>query len=195
MPCDICTSPHVSKVIEIGGNTYNICEYDVIFFDRILNSRKHHNMINIAWGDGRINFCCWESIRKIIRENSISEVLELGCGLSSELFVNEGLKLVGFDVLPDHVNLLNSLESIKSHAKFHQYNYGTVPPVKELYPGRTWDFIFVDGPQERSREVQLAMEVGTKFIFLHDPNMGEESFFPNEEWKDYDFKVYKKVGS
>ena len=48
--------------------------------------------------------------------------------------------------------------------------------------GRKWDFVFVDGPQERSREVKVAMKVSSKYIFLHDPNFGEQSFFPNEEW-------------
>ena len=193
MPCDVCKSPHVSKTITIGGNSYGLCEYDVIFVDRILNSRVHNNMVNIAWGDGRISHSCWGSIRETLRAHKVTEVLEIGCGLSSELFVNEGLKLVGFDVLPDHVNLLNNLAAMQGHAVFHQYDYGTIPPIKELYPGKTWDFIFVDGPQERSREVKLAMELGTNIMILHDPNMGEQSFFPNDQWKEISFKTYQRV--
>ena len=86
------------------------------------------------------------------------------------------------DVLKEHVVLLAGLDSMKNYATFHHYEYGVEPPVGELYPGRKWDFVFVDGPQERSREVKVAMEVSSKYIFLHDPNFGEQSFFPNEEW-------------
>jgi len=193
MKCDICGAEGIYETITVNNTKYSLCEYDLIFTERILHSRQCGEMLNIAWGDGRVNFGCWALIRDILRKNNITEVLELGAGLSSELFALEGMKLTSFDVLPNHIKLLQNLNPIKHTANFHHYEYGVAPPVKELYLNKTWDFIFVDGPQERSREVKVAMEVGTKFIFLHDPNMGEQNFFPNDQWKEVSHKLYEKV--
>ena len=195
MICDICQTAGVIATVEIAGTKYNLCEYDLIFADRMIHSRKHHCMLNIAWGAGRIGPQDWYGLRDFFRANNIKEVLEMGAGLSSELFVNEGLDLISFDVLKEHVFLLQTLDSMKNYATFHHYEYGVEPPVGELYPGRKWDFVFVDGPQERSREVKVAMEVSSKYIFLHDPNFGEQSFFPNEEWikVENSDKLFEKV--
>lgn len=194
MKCDICGIDEVREVVTIAGNTYALCEYDLIFADRMIHSRKYHEMLNIAWGAGRIDYGSWCFIRDFLRDKEIKEVLELGGGLSSELFVIEGLDLISFDVLVNHIHLLQNLNPIKNKSSFYQYDYGTIPPIKELYPNRTWDFIFIDGPQERSREVRIAMEVGNKYIYLHDPNMGEQSFFPNNNWKCiHSDKLYEKV--
>jgi hypothetical protein len=150
--------------------------------ENIIGGGASGTICNILWGAGRVCWNSWYNLRDIIRENHITEVLELGCGLSSELFVNEGVKVVGFDVLKNHVDFLKRMESMRSFAEFHHYEYGEIPPVEKLYPGRKWNFVFIDGPQERSREVAVAMRVCQNIIFLHDPNMGEQSFFPNAEW-------------
>ena len=43
--------------------------------------------------------------------------------------------------------------------------------------------VFVDGPHERSKEVKVAMKLAKRFIYLHDPNLGEQTFFPDDNWK------------
>jgi hypothetical protein len=198
MNCDVCKrdqGPDGTQALSFLGKTYNLCPFDQLEVQRFIDQRITADNLNICWGGGKLAFGCWAGIRDILREYKIKEVLELGAGISSELFVNEGMDLVSFDVLDFHITMLARSPGMRGFAKFHAYEYGKVPPIKELYPGRKWDFVFVDGPQERSREVKLAMEVSSKLIYLHDPNMGEESFFPNEEWEQLSIKLFKKKGT
>lgn len=196
MNCEVCKrdeGPDGTTPVTCMGKTYNLCSFDQLEIERFIQMRKAGEAVNINWGGGKLAIGCWEDIRRIIRENGIKEILEFGSGLSSELFVNEGLALISFDVLDFHISMLKNC--LRGRADLYAYTYGVPPPVKELYPGKKWDFVFVDGPQERSREVKVAMEVSSKFIYLHDPNMGEQSFFPNEEWEQLSIKLFKKRGT
>lgn len=185
MICDICRNEIVGDAhrVKLQGKDFFLCEWDTRRTKDFLECTESNHMINIFWGAGHINWTCWFQIREYLRKYKITEILEFGIGLSSELFVNEGIRVVGFDVYKEHVEQYQNLRSLKNDAVFHHYeDKKDGPPVEELYPGRKWDFVFVDGPQERSREVAVAMRVAKKFIYLHDPNLGEESFFPTEEW-------------
>jgi hypothetical protein len=109
-------------------------------------------------------------------------------GLSTELFVNEGLEVLSFDVWKTHVELYQGHNFMKDRARMLWYPHETTT-VEELCAmvevstdDPTWDLVFVDGPQTRAREVHCAMKYSKKLIYLHDPNMGEQSFFPNENW-------------
>ena len=181
--CSICKQEEVSEVIKVCGKEYPVCFYDAKKALDFLEGGEAGHVANILWGAGRVDWNNWYALRTFLRANNITEVLEIGCGLSSELFVNEGLKLIGFDTLINHVNVLKGMKPMQPYATFHWYDYMTPPPVQELYPERKWDFVFVDGPHERSKEVRVAMEVSSKFIMLHDPNLGEQSFFPDNNWK------------
>jgi predicted O-methyltransferase YrrM len=198
MNCDVCRrdqGPEGTQPLEFLGKTYNLCPFDQLEVQRFLDMRISQDNLNICWGGGKVCPQSWESIRGYLRKYKINEVLELGAGLSSELFVLEGMDLKSFDVLDFHIRMLASCRSMANKAKFHAYEYGQIPPVMELYPGKKWNFVFVDGPQERSREVDLAMKLSTHLIYLHDPNMGEQGFFPNAEWEMMpgDNKLFKKV--
>ena len=181
MICSLCGRRGGLKAT-LAGEEYTLCEYDFIDLKRFLDGRKNKESVNIYWGGGKVGLRCWENLRTYLRKFKITEVLEFGSGLTSELFVNEGIKLTSFDVLSNHIDLLANASQMKELAKFHAYEAGKNPPVEELYPGRTWDFVFVDGPQVRGPEVRTAMRVANKYIYLHDPNLGEQDFFPNEDW-------------
>ena len=185
--CEVChneiSDPNGVHRIRLFTTDYVMCEWDALRISDYLMALKTHHVSNIFWGSGHVSWTCWETIRSIIREYRITEVLEFGIGLSSELFVNEGLKVVGFDACEPHIKQYQELLPLKNEAKFHHYEYGADgPPAELLYPGRKWDFVFVDGPQERAKEVEVAMRVANRFIYLHDPNLGEQSFFPNPDW-------------
>lgn len=185
MICQICGTekePGSFKKIEIWGDEYTLCGWDAFRVKQYIDYNISHDAVNIFWGAGHISYTCWYWLRRFIRTFEIKEVLELGIGLSSEMFVAEGLKLVGFDVWPKHVKLYQEHLALKNDAIFHNYPDQTVPPVEDLYPGRRWDFVFVDGPQRRAHEVRVAMKLSERFIYLHDPNAGEEEFFPNDDW-------------
>lgn len=185
MICQICGGnfpDDSTKSFEIHGVKYELCSWDALRAKQYIDYNITHHAINIFWGAGHIAHTCWYTLREVLRKLEIKEVLEMGIGLSSEMFVCGGMKVIGFDVWKEHVELYQKLVTVQGQAVFHWYPDQTVPPVEELYPGRTWDFVFVDGPQRRSNEVRLAMKLANKYIYLHDPNAGEESFFPNEDW-------------
>lgn len=185
MNCQICGEPVPEERIDkvsVLNKTYSLCGWCEWWTERFIEGQINHQIKNIGWGDGKV---CWGEmhwIRDFIKANNITEVLEFGAGMSTEVFALFGMKLVSCDVLKNHAKMLSELASLQGIAEIIHYEYGTPPDFDKLYPGRKWDFVFVDGPQERSKEVALATKLSNKFIYLHDPNMGEQSFFPNEEW-------------
>ena len=195
MICDGCKRDLECEHVSFLGKEYDLCSFDVLELQRFQDQRASGDCININWGGGKLAPGCWDDIRSILRTYGIHEVLEMGSGLSSELFCIEGVDLVSFDVLDFHIRMLAACSTMKGRAKFHAYEYGQIPPVEEFYPGKRWDFVFVDGPQERSREVRLAMKLSNKLIYLHDPNAGEQSFFPDGDWEQLSIKLFKKRGT
>lgn len=200
MECQICGAPsHNEEKVHLCNDKYTLCGWCEFRVKQYIDGNITSSIINIYWGAGHVCWSSWNSLRDIFRKYEIKEILELGIGLSSELFVNEGINVIGFDVWKSHVDLYQRHLGLKSMAKFHLYEdkgKGKGLNVEELYPGRKWDFIFVDGPQERSREVKLAMKLSNRFIYLHDPNLGEQDFFPNEDWKPVGptgTKLFEKV--
>jgi hypothetical protein len=199
MICPACNREETTETFVISGHTYHFCGFDAYKLDRFAHNMEYGHSVNILWGNGRIGWNEWYTINDFIHKNNIKEVLEIGCGLSSELFVSAGVQLIGFDTHATHVAALQRLESLKGRAVFHHYSGdGTpgsvIPPVEELYPDRKWDYVFVDGPHQRYNEVMVATRVSNKFIHLHDPNLGEESFFPGTEWKESAYgRIFEKV--
>jgi len=193
MICQICKIQEATEHIKVLDQEYNLCGWDALKVKDFVHNSIHNFSVNIAWGSGRIDWGNWYNIRNFLRKYEIKEVLEFGSGLSSELFVIEGIKLTSFDELEVHVNVMNKLIPIKDNAIFHYYPHNTIPNVKEVYPNRKWDFIFVDGPHWREREVKLAMELSNRFICLHDPNLGEQEFFPGVEWKEVASRIYERI--
>lgn len=186
MKCDICPKEIAGDEIQkinILKKDYSLCGWCAMRVMQYIDGNITNNVINIFWGAGHICYSSWYTIRDIIRKYKITEVLEIGIGLSSELFVAEGLRVVGIDIWKEHVELYQKHLGLKAYAEFHWYDSSkNLPDFDKLYPGRRWDFVFVDGPQERANEVRLAMKLSSRFIYLHDPNMGEQDFFPGDEW-------------
>ncbi len=197
MICQICKQPATEEnKVCLCNKQYTLCSWCQMRVMQYIDGNITNSIINIYWGAGHVCWSSWNTLREIIRKYNIKEVLEMGIGLSSELFVNEGLKVIGFDTLKEHVELYQQHLGLKSNAVFHWYKDKETPNIEELYPNRKWDFVFVDGPQERSREVKLAMKLSNRFIYLHDPNLGEQSFFPNEDWTPVgqkEDKLFEKV--
>lgn len=185
--CTVCRNEITDKngihKVKFISDEHTLCEWCCMKFMDYARGLQTDHVSNIFWGAGHVSWTCWQTIRDFIRREKITEVLEFGIGLSSELFVNEGIKVVGFDACEPHVRAYQRLLPTANGAVFHHYEYGhDGPPVERLYPGRKWALVFVDGPQERSKEVEVAMRVATHFIYLHDPNLGEQGFFPNDDW-------------
>jgi hypothetical protein len=193
MNCEICGKAiHNEKPLNILDKTYTLCIWCLGRINAYIHGNVHHNVINILWGAGRIGRE-WYNIRDLIRKNNIEDILEFGTGLSTELFVIEGIPLVTFDTLFNHVELYKKLELTKGKAEFYYYEPRTIPDFDLLFPNRKWDMVFVDGPHERSREVRAAMKLAKRFIYLHDPNLGEQDFFPDDNWESTnDSKLFRR---
>lgn len=195
-PCQVCGRPvdnqHPTTAL---GQGFDLCEWCAFRTMQWIQGNINHSVTNIFWGFGRVGWPDWHQLlRPFIRKHGITEVLELGIGLSTELFVNEGLYVTGFDVLPQHVKLYQLHEALKGHGTFHHYEDRTPPPVQKLYPGRKWDFVFVDGPQERSAEVRVALETSSRFVCLHDIGYGEKGVVPNANWVAVEGdKIFEKI--
>lgn len=185
--CYCCTNVGGVKPIELNGRRLELCAYCFTAVTEFVEHRKTGYAVNITWGGGKIGFTCWVSLRKFILEHNIKEVLEFGTGLSSELMIVEGIDLTSLDTLENHSKLFQEHKHYKNKAKFIHYERGNIPEL-----GRTWPLVIVDGPNKRGPEVRAAMKYSNRFIHLHDPNLGEQSFFPNEEWKEIRFKFYGK---
>jgi len=200
MKCMICNVEEACEHFTVGGREFHLCGFDALKVATFAHNSVHHGVININWGSGRIDYGSWTTIRNALRKYGIKEVLEIGFGLSTELFVNEGMKVTGFDVYEQHVNVTKQLSTIANEATLHYYpetQIGITEPstgfVRAVYPNRKWDFVFVDGPHVRTNEVREAMEVSNRFIYLHDPNLGEETFFPNQQWREIGHKLYERI--
>jgi hypothetical protein len=183
MECQICGKAiHNEKPLNILDKTYYLCVWCLGRINAYIHGNVHHDAINILWGAGRIGRE-WYQIRDFIRENKVEDVLEFGTGLSTELFVIEGIPIVSCDILLQHLELYKKLNTVKEKATFYHYENKNLPDFNSLFPNKKWDMVFVDGPHERSNEVRAAMKLAKRFIYLHDPNLGEQSFFPNEDWE------------
>ena len=168
--------------VKLGDTEYRLCEFDFIKVKTFIDGSIVGCTINITWGSGKLCWSSWAAIRDHLRRFGIKEVLEFGTGLSSELFLNEGMSLISCDILPHHIAAFQRHLAYKQAVFIPYPDNDHLPDIEGMYPGRKWDFVFVDGPQKRAKEVALAMKLSSRFIYLHDPNAGEESFFPNEDW-------------
>jgi hypothetical protein len=165
MSCRICK-------LECEGEFCGWCRNRI---DEFVKSNVNHSCINITWGCGRIAWSDAYYLGSFIRENGIREVLEFGTGLSTEIFAILGLRIVTCDVLKNHSDLFAEHQALKGIADVIWYEYGTLPDFEVLYPGKRWEFVFVDGPQARDLETEAAMRLSSKFITLHDPGLSKHN--------------------
>jgi len=182
LKCDLCHYNPSHRTITLEGHAFALCAWCEFRAWQWFCGNNNHSIINIYWGAGRLGWADWYSLRTFLRKYGIKELLEFGIGLSTELFVNEGIFVTGFDVLPEHVHMYQNHDALKGLALFHHYSDDGPPPVEQLYPKRRWEFVFVDGPQERTAETQAAMEVSSRFVFLHDRGYGDADIATNPDW-------------
>lgn len=193
MICDICKFPPQYEnegfcEFNLLDKHYKLCVWCGKRMQEHIDGNINNDVINISWGAGKLAYSCWENLRRFIRQHEIKDVLEYGTGLSTELFLNEGLNVTTMDIFERHSKLYSKHYFIKDRAKIIWYEDSNHLPKLD----RTWDFVFVDGPQERSREVKHACKYASKYLMLHDPNLGEQKFFPNDDWEEYEFKIWKR---
>jgi len=179
MECKICGDPVPAESInklDLCKVKYSLCGWCEYWVSRFVEGMANHSVINISWGAGKISWQDAYGLRDFIKENNIKEVLEFGTGLSTEIFAILGLKIVTCDTLKNHSHLFSQYLSLKGIADIHFYDPDPTAPLTDfakLYPGKQWEFVFVDGGQGRDRETEAALKLSSKWIFLHDPGLSK----------------------
>ncbi len=136
-------------------------------------------MVNkhILWGLGGFGRDSWQALYTLIREYDIKTVLEYGCGVSTELMMAVGCKVLSLETQAQYMDI--------PEARIMPYNYPEFPVLDEAF-----DLAFIDGPGAREFEVlgnkpertysaKHALIYARKFIYLHDGGQGQE-FLDNE---------------
>lgn len=187
--CEVCKPDTDEPLFRLTWPTEKdqiVCGWCAERARQFLQTSSHDEAINIFWGAGKICYPEMKFMSKFIKENNILSIADYGTGLSTEclsLFVDD---ITTFDEFPKHLNFYRRLNHMKAFVKYVDYD-STAPNPKDRPElpdmGRMYDLAFVDGGQERSREVRHAMKHASRYIYLADPNMGEQSFFPTPEWK------------
>ncbi|MHA2023953.1 MAG: class I SAM-dependent methyltransferase [Candidatus Thorarchaeota archaeon] len=196
--CEICQSyiseGTVCPVRLSDEKTYILCQW---CRERVINYVEGNvkgECINIAWFSPHVSLSWWETTRDFIRKHEITEVLEYGTGLSTELFYNEGLKVTSLDSLFSHHALYG--RNLRKCAEYIWYKNGReLPDLSESHPGRKWRFVFVDGGRKRrTLEVKHAMKYCSEFLMAHDLYLGGEKELREEGWEEVEHKIWQRGG-
>jgi len=185
MSCEICgvTENPMDRIEDSV-----LCGWCAARMRDFIRLSKLHEIVNIFWGSGKVDLPSMKLIHDLIVKRNIKSIIEYGTGLSTEILYLFVDRLVSFDEFKKHSDLYGKLITTKC-VEFHSYDplNKQLPDLKEKF-----DLAFVDGGQNRAEEVRHAMK-HSDLIFLHDPNAGEQGFFPNEEWREVFFKCYERI--
>jgi hypothetical protein len=102
-------------------------------------------------------------------------VLEYGVGLSTELLLLEGYKVLNFEPL----DFYGDLFSRKTGQGVISYDVAEgPPPLSDKYP-----FALVDSPKNgRSKEVEHAVKYTTRYIYMHNPFPDQTGVLEEAGW-------------
>jgi len=195
MICEMCKHNSSDTVLTILHGNYKVCVWCADIIRQYAEGRKNNSVSNIFFGFGRVSYRTWVNLRELLRANNIKDVLEFGTGLSTELFITEGCSVVSCDTLEAHINFYKNIdwlhdkgvqEAMGVTLELINYQPDSPPDFSLLYPDRRWEFVFVDGGQSRTKEIESAMKYSSKYIYLDDMHIDSELLLNNENWKRKD---------
>lgn len=178
-PCDVCACvDNLYNFTEPYGSELLLCEwcYQRAFF--FLSCSAKDEAVNIFWGAGKIGKPTAAFLIRFLIQNNVQNVLEYGTGLSTEIFSMVVPQVVTLDPLKRHSDLYKRQAHLKNVTFFA---YDEYKPIN-IDLGRKFDFVFVDTYTTREHETKHGLAHAGRFLYLDDPNLGEQSFFPDENW-------------
>jgi hypothetical protein len=125
----------------------------------------------------------WLFVEKYLKEYKVRSVIEYGCGLSTELLNNMGLKVVSLETIPEWAE-----KCYKCGFDVRLCDYRAFPVMEHF------DFAFIDGPgprgcklikmsPERTKSVEHAM-IHADILYMHDYNLKQfEVIEKNPDWE------------
>lgn len=190
MECEICSAKIEElylKPIVVLQKEFHLCGTCQMRVLQYVKGNTTGSVVNICWG-GNLGYSCWAAIRDFIRKYGIGEVLEYCTGLSTELFVNEGVHVTSLDFREYNSKIYQEHDWLNNERAEIVWCSSGLPEFT-----RTWDFVLVNGSPDQSRQIEHALRYASRFLMLHDPNIGEH--FPNDDWVQIDSKIWERKTS
>ena len=132
----------------------------------------------ILWGSRSIYRKDWLQLREFLKEYEIKNVIEYGVGLSTELIVMEGIRVLSLETLDWWAEICR--KAIGN--EIITYVENVLPVIDEKF-----DLAFVDGPQTKRTETIKHAKDHSDIIYLHDLRPEEVKLLD-------DWKVIEKYG-
>lgn len=139
---------------------------------------SHGKFIN--WGTGGFTPDNWKIVYQIIRSYRVDSVIEYGCGVSTELMMAIGLRVISLETQKEYADIPN--------ANIILCEYGKYPSFNERF-----DLAFIDGPGAREFEVAgkkpertlsaVHAKQYSNLVYMHDGGLGQNEVFDDKNWR------------
>ena len=149
----------------------------------------------IKWGEGGFGAGDWKILYDFIQTREVKTVLEYGCGVTTELMMAVGLKVLSLETQQKYADIPG--------ANILVFPYGEYPDGLGVY-----DLAFIDGPgayefestglkPERKLSAMHAKRHANA-VYMHDAHLGQNEVFDSDcRWKkvrDGDSNlIYEKI--
>lgn len=137
----------------------------------------------IEWTDWSLDPSDWIVLRDVIIERKITDVVEFGAGVSTQLMDKEGIAVDSFETMPEH---LEKIKRLVTKSTITLWN-GMFPPVLE----HKYKLALIDGPsggENREPSYKAVVESKVSLVACHDSQRKEDRV-----WIDKYFSKWKKV--
>jgi glycosyltransferase involved in cell wall biosynthesis len=136
---------------------------------------KEKDLWGYAWGGACITNLDWDFIHKILMDEKVKRVLEIGSGLSTLLMKKAGIDIISFETRRADID---SLKKLDPDLDVRHWNGKDPKPFEGL---DKFDLVFVDGPgggENRGPSFEIASQLTDK-ILIHDAGRA-----PEKKWAE-----------
>lgn len=137
----------------------------------------------VEWSGWSIDPSDWVILRDILREKKITNVVEFGAGISTQLIDKECIAVHSYETMPEH---LEKVKKLVTNSKITLWN-GMFPPVLD----DKYQLALIDGPaggESREPAYKSVAESKVPLVACHDSKRKEDKV-----WIDKYFVGWEKV--
>jgi len=152
-----CESKKATSLLE-----YQLCGWCGWLMERTVGTMIKSRNMKILWGNRSIEKKDWVELKKFLKANNIQSILEYGVGLSTELLLLEGYRVVSFECLDFYARMFS--RKVGQNVIHYEAQQGP-PDLPEKFA-----FSLIDSPKSgRAKEAEHAVRHTTRFIYMHNP--------------------------